>query len=305
MPLPKQKIRTHSKQSSFHSLISRSKKSHKADKACQTDDIPSNEYAAPIEEDEPSCHSPVLSQHAKEHYRSPIHTTSIHTPPVHTIADPTSPIHTSPIHTSPIHTSPIHTSPIHTSPIHTSPVHTSSIHPSPVLLPSSHTSPNRPAITISPSTTLQTPTLADPPSTQPQSPAYDTSARQLNLQESPSKSRSISSLQALNFGDVESHSSISPDPQTPTQPKYDSSTLPASHRDTLLYTPKTSPNKSSENAAGFAVHASSVNAFAATATSKPVHQGSEMDIEVCNLSALHLWTTILIRLDNPTFYPYM
>ncbi|KAF8104776.1 hypothetical protein N665_0168s0019, partial [Sinapis alba] len=181
--IKRRKTHTHSKQSSFHSLISRSKKSHKSDKACQTDDIPSNENYIPHLQ-----HITTLLLLISIFYYNYVISQTLPIPHPHNIYPHTTRPHNHnphiPIHTSPIHTSLIHTSPIHTSPIHTSHVHNSAIHPSPVFLRSSHTSPNRPAITISPSTTLQTaaafttPTLVDPPSTQPQSPDYDTSARQ-------------------------------------------------------------------------------------------------------------------------------
>ncbi|KAF8116130.1 LOW QUALITY PROTEIN: hypothetical protein N665_0021s0020 [Sinapis alba] len=263
--IKRRKTRTHSKHSSFHSLISRSKKFYKSDKGCQTDDIRSNKHDVPIEEGKPPCHSPVVSQYAAEHYRSPIHTTSIHA--------------------SPVHTSPVHTSPIHTSPIHTSTIHTSTVHASPFRLSSYHT-------------TLLSPLPPTQPYEQPLQSQYQhflilhplyplrlLIARPLNLHESPSNSPSRSSLQAVIFGDVEIHFPISPDTQTPTLPKYDSSTLPASYPpknmtiSPLLYTPETSPNKSSENVFGFAVHASSVNAFAATVISNPVPKDTDTNIQ--------------------------
>ncbi|KAJ4885202.1 Uncharacterized protein Rs2_35295 [Raphanus sativus] len=82
-------------------------------------------------------------------------------------------------------------------------------------------------------------------------------------------------FQEVLFRGVQIFSPISPDPPTPTQPKYDSSAGPASRRGCLFplsprpSPPEISPTKSPGSTEGFAVHAAGVNAFSATATSNP------------------------------------
>ncbi|CAN6821756.1 unnamed protein product [Brassica oleracea] len=204
---------------------------------CQTEpqaDISHHTPQAPMEEDH--IQSPVVSQYAAQRYGSISHSKSTTTSPIHT-----STIHTSPIHTSPIHTSLIHTSPIHTSPIHISPIHTSPIHISPI-----HTSPN---------SILNTPPFATnpttPPSLRPLSPIYGASAHPNN-----------------------SPVAISPEPPSLSQPRYDTSCNQSSQKrnfplSPLHLTPETSPNKGSDSLPGFVGHPSTINAFSATATSKP------------------------------------
>ncbi|KAL0789269.1 hypothetical protein Bca101_005515 [Brassica carinata] len=133
--------------------------------------------------------------------------------------------------TSPIHTSPIHTSPIHIPPIHISPIHTS---PNSIL--------NTPPFATNPTT---------PPSLRPLSPIYDASAHPNN-----------------------SPVAISPEPPSLSQPRYDTSCNQSSQKRNfpllpLHLTPETSPNKGSDSLPGFVGHASTINAFSATATSKP------------------------------------
>ncbi|KAG2311239.1 hypothetical protein Bca52824_022796 [Brassica carinata] len=82
-------------------------------------------------------------------------------------------------------------------------------------------------------------------------------------------------LHHLLFHGKEIIEKISPDSPSLTQPKYDSSTNQASRRQIfplspLPFTPETSPNKSSDSLPGFVRHASSINAFSATATSTPL-----------------------------------
>ncbi|KAL0716531.1 hypothetical protein Bca4012_065853 [Brassica carinata] len=82
-------------------------------------------------------------------------------------------------------------------------------------------------------------------------------------------------LHHLLFHGKEIIEKISPDFPSFTQPKYDSSTNQASRRQIfplspLPFTPETSPNKISDSLPGFVRHASSINAFSATATSTPL-----------------------------------
>ncbi|KAF8108222.1 LOW QUALITY PROTEIN: hypothetical protein N665_0113s0012, partial [Sinapis alba] len=221
--IKRRKTRTHSKHSSFHSLLSRSKKFHKSDKrvCCpyggRRTSMPLT-YRQSIR-----CKAlPLTHPHDIYPHLTCPHLTRPHIP-------------------HPIYSRPQQSRPHLICPQLTCP-HISHLH---AVFPHISSSP------------------------------YDTSAHPLNLQDSPPHFPKKSSLQDVIFGDVEIHSPISPDPQTPTQPKYDFSTKLASHRpplyplSPLLYTPDTSPNNSSDNVFGFAVHVSSVNAFAARTTSNP------------------------------------
>ncbi|CAN7027533.1 unnamed protein product, partial [Brassica oleracea var. botrytis] len=159
--IKRRKSRIHNKQSAFHSVICCSKKAHLSHRGCQTDpmvqttDVPPNKTGpTPMEEDQPQCNSPVVSQYAAQHYgqntskSDPLHIPALpqHTSPVHNSPENTSPVHKSPEHTPPVHNSPentslIHKSPEHTPPVHNSPENTSPIHRSPE---QTHPVPNSP-----------------------------------------------------------------------------------------------------------------------------------------------------------------
>ncbi|KAL0688383.1 hypothetical protein Bca4012_088060 [Brassica carinata] len=127
--------------------------------------------------------------------------------------------------------SPSTSPPIHTSPIHISPIHTS---PNSIL--------NTHPFATNPTT---------PQSLRPLSPIYDASAHPNN-----------------------SPVAISPEPPSLSQPRYDTSCNQSSQKrnfplSPLHLTPETFPNKGSDSLPGFVGHASTINAFSATATSKP------------------------------------
>lgn len=94
---------------------------------------------------------------------------------------------------------------------------------------------------------------------------YDTSAAPLNVQDSPAIEPRNPLFADLLFRGV---------PITPSQPRFDTSPKPSACRAVLFpvspipFTPGHSPNKSSDSHSGFELHAATVNAFAATVTSK-------------------------------------
>ncbi|KAG2328383.1 hypothetical protein Bca52824_011111 [Brassica carinata] len=127
------------------------------------------------------------------------------------------------------------------------PVCNSSIHTPTVHVSSDHIDDSPP----------RTPVTVQPPWSQLNSVIYDKS-------EHPNSPE----IHHILYHGVRIYDSINPDP-----PIFDSSIPPASPRRSRLLlsplptTPLTSPTKSSDNVAGFAVHAATVNAFAATASS--------------------------------------
>ncbi|KAG5398122.1 hypothetical protein IGI04_019936 [Brassica rapa subsp. trilocularis] len=284
--LKRKKTTTSFKRSAFNTLLGeglvKKGKTAFAHKGCQTeptnDNVPVSSHDVPLTVRltyiifwfSSTCHSRKLlwrkitfsrpsSANTLHSVTAQFLTASQQPPPPSTPPPSTSPIHTSPIHTSPIHTSPNphfphphlthphlpHTSPS-TSPIHISPIHISPIHTSPI-----HISP----ICTSPNSILNTPPFATnpttPPSLRPLSPIYDASAHPNN-----------------------SPIAISPEPPSLSQPRYDTSCNQSSQKrnfplSPLHLTPETSPKKGSDSLPGFVGHASTINAFSATATSKP------------------------------------
>ncbi|KAG2331341.1 hypothetical protein Bca52824_002521 [Brassica carinata] len=117
-------------------------------------------------------------------------------------------------------------------------------------------------------------------------PKYDTSAAPPNLHGSSGSEPRSTAFQDMLFRSVHIHSPICPDPITPTQPRYDSSSHTTSRRACLFplspqpFRQEHSLNKSSDNISGFAPHAATINAFSATAiavhpvTPPPSHSGS-------------------------------
>ncbi|CAH8388672.1 unnamed protein product, partial [Eruca vesicaria subsp. sativa] len=172
---------------------------------------------------------------------------------VHKQSQNTTPVHNSPIHTLLGHKSPVHNSPVHNSPVHNSPIR------SQVAVQDSQVHDSNGEIQKSPS--------LEP------SPLYDTSAPPPDLLLSSADTPKGPPFQDLLFSGVEIHSPISPDPITPTKPKYDSSVGPTSRRTCLFPLPpqpcslKSSPTKSPASISGFAPHAAGVNAFSSTSTS--------------------------------------
>ncbi|KAL0854639.1 hypothetical protein Bca101_059791 [Brassica carinata] len=200
-------------------------------KSLKSKPAPKDGTLSPIEED----HSPVISQYeAQLHGSTSGETTELaaQAPPVQA-----SLVHTSssvsPVHKTRVHSPPVHKSPPQTPP----PIHNSAVQ---VL----STNQNGHVCT--------------------RSVIYDASAHPTSPE-----------LHHLLFHGKEIIEKISPDFPSFTQPKYDSSTNQASRRQIfplspLPFTPETSPNKISDSLPGFVRHASSINAFSATATSTPL-----------------------------------
>lgn len=89
-------------------------------------------------------------------------------------------------------------------------------------------------------------------------------------------------------------------PPSAGQPRYDSSNKPASKRQIfplapLPFTTEPSPKKSSESLPGFIAHATSTNAFSATASSSPLsfEKSSQPDEEVKQLFCFLFHMSIL------------
>ena len=187
-----------------------------------------------METDElPLSQSPIISQ-----YGAQLHRYSTQTPNDHT---------------------PVHTPAVHTQDVHTSPVH------------------NQETDQVGSMETDDT----EMNTTNPNSPAWlEVTPKRYNFSNPNTNSAIYDKSEHPNsppFNHVLLHGvriydPLSPDPPSPG-PKYDSSLPPSSPlRNPLLLspepvTPLTSPNKSNDSLSGFAVHASTVNAFQATASS--------------------------------------
>ncbi|CAN6919133.1 unnamed protein product [Brassica oleracea] len=184
---------------------------------------------APMEEDH--SHSPVVSQYAAQLYGSTSHSKSTTDEPVHATSIHASPIPASPIHTSPIHNSQTPSSPISVSPplVQSPPVHNSTL-----------------------STPPYAPNPTTPPSLRPCSAIYDASAH-------PNSPEAISPPLLLT---------PLPPPPVLSQPQYDTSCNQSSLRRIFPLSPlHLTPEL--DSLPGFVGHATAINAFSATATSKP------------------------------------
>ncbi|KAL0875887.1 hypothetical protein Bca101_025592 [Brassica carinata] len=200
-------------------------------KSLKSKPVPKDGTLSPIEED----HSPVISQYeAQLHGSTSGETTELaaQAPPVQaSLVHMSSPV--SPVHKTPVHSPLVHKSPLQNPP----PIHNSAV---------------------------QDLSLNQTGHVRTRSVIYDASAHPTSPE-----------LHHLLFHGKEIIEKISPDSPSLTQPKYDSSTNQASRRQIfplspLPFTPETSPNKSSDSLPGFVRHASSINAFSATATSTPL-----------------------------------
>ncbi|WZZ58945.1 hypothetical protein YC2023_059052 [Brassica napus] len=220
-------------------------------------------------------------------------------PPVHNSHENTSPVHKSPEHTPPIHSSPVHNSPENTSPVHRSPEHTPPVHSSPVPNSPQHTSP----VHNSPK---QTTTVHNSPQHTPSVPPGSkliAHVRTSPLPASPSGTppwlynpESLPVIYRSYIYDAADHPNSPPcttsltkpfsqEPSSLNNPRYYTSTRKDPQQQLNSITPETSPTKSS----GFAEHADSVNAFAATATSKrtsaPILNFDQNQVEIdCRLT---------------------
>ncbi|CAF1851218.1 unnamed protein product [Brassica napus] len=296
------KKRSHARQSSFNKLFSRRKQSntpsHTPEPTRTPTDVLHNQvnYDGPMETDVlPQTTSPIISQYEAQLHcdsaadplaSSPasdhcIHTRSVHVSPnhsntcVHTSSDHNvdssqlSPVsyHTPPVsHVSlasdPVSDHCIHTKSVHVSPnhnntcVHTSPDHNvDSRQVSPVF---NQTPPVCQMITHPNDATddydepPRTPVSVQPPWDELNSVVYDKS-------DHPNSPK----INHILYRGVRIYDAINPDP-----PIFDSS-IPRSR---LLLSPQpktmlTSPTKSNNSLSGFAVHATTVNAFTATASS--------------------------------------
>ncbi|CAN7089755.1 unnamed protein product [Brassica rapa subsp. narinosa] len=239
--MKRRKKRSHARPSSFNKLLSRRKQSKTPP---HTPEPSQNQDDAPMETDDlPQTTSPIISQ-----YEAQLHRDS---------ADDhlaSSPVTDNGIHTeSSVHVSPNHTNAcVHTSPDHNdysrqvSPVFNQTPQPSQVI-----THPNDD--TDDYDEPPRTPVSKQPPWNELNSVVYDKS----DHPNSPE-------INHILYHGVRIYDPINPDP-----PIFDSS-IP---RSLLLLSPQpktilTSPTKSNDTLPGFAVHATTVNAFTATASSE-------------------------------------
>ncbi|XP_013654687.1 uncharacterized protein LOC106359552 [Brassica napus] len=228
--------------------------------------------------DDTSCQSPILSQYAVQHHRSNLDNIQDSEPLTQKSPDHCSPIQKSPDHISPIHKSPDPSSPVKNSPsperkypIHISPftlpslLHVSPVHTSPV-----HTTPELPVAT--PTTSLARRGVIYDASDHPNTPPFHHL-----LYQGLENFEPIYDLTPADDGPR-----LSFTPQPPLSP------ITRPH-----LTPNPSPTKSTDTGSGFAQHATSVNAFTATASSSRTphhsssvenHQGGQNESEVMELS---------------------
>ncbi|WZZ86740.1 hypothetical protein YC2023_115319 [Brassica napus] len=200
-----------------------------------------------------NTHPPV---HNSPENTSLVHKSPEHTPPVHNSPENTSPIHRSPEHTHPVPNSPQHTSPVHNSPkqtttVHNSPQHTPSVPPRSKLIAHVRTSPF-------PASPSGTPPWLYTPESFPVIYRSSSTILLIILTAPPPPLHHL-----LNQG-LEIFEPFSQEPSSLNNPRYDTSSRKDPQQQLNPITPETSPTKSS----GFPEHADSVNAFAATATSK-------------------------------------
>ncbi|CAH8373149.1 unnamed protein product [Eruca vesicaria subsp. sativa] len=296
--IKRRKSRTHSRRTTFHTVIS-SRKANLQSKGCQTDKIASTnedpalgmECPSPMDEDLTNCNSPLISQYGAHQYgrtqqSSPVHRSTAHMNPSPEDTDHSHPLHRSTEHTevehkssdqngvehkNPDHTLPVHMTPEHNETEHNEAVHTTPVHNSPaqrgfmmvtgLTLPAlnspEHTTPLRSSpLAVSPSPT-------PPWLYTPESPPRIYKSTIYNAADHPN---SPPFHHLLNQG-LEIFEPISPEAaSSENPPRYDTSTRKDDQPALLKVTPDTSPTKSS----GFADHASTVNAFAATATSRRI-----------------------------------
>lgn len=200
-----------------------------------------------MEEDQTHFNSPVISQYGAQQYGQTQHMSPVHSPPVHRTtehnhSEPTDPDHTLPVHKNPEHREAEQKVTDLTVPLLNSPEHTTPQRRSPVPVSPSPTPP-----------WLYT----------PESPPVIYKSTIYNAGDHPN-SPPLHHL--LNEG-LEIFEPISPEPASlENSPRYDTSTRRGDQPPLHPVTPDTSPTKSS----GFADHAATVNAFAATATSRRI-----------------------------------
>ncbi|KAH0865819.1 hypothetical protein HID58_083030 [Brassica napus] len=270
--MKRRKKRSHARLSSFNKLLSRRKQSNTPP---HTPEPSHNQDDAPMETDDmPQTTSPIISQYEAQLHRdsaddhlasSPvtdhcIHTESVHVSPNHnnTCAHPSPDHNVHPSQLSPVYATPP-LSHLSLASSHTSDhlIHIQSVHVSPNHINACvHTSPdhNDDSRQVSPvfNKTPQ-PISVQPPWDELNSVVYDKS----DHPNSPE-------INHILYHGVRIYDPINPDP-----PIFDSS-IP---RSLLLPSPQpkiilTSPTKSNDTMPGFAVHATTVNAFTATTSSE-------------------------------------
>ncbi|KAF3557297.1 hypothetical protein F2Q69_00014306 [Brassica cretica] len=253
--MKRRKKRSHGRQSSFNTLFSRRKQSNTPSHSPEptpthTDDL-HNQDDSPMETDElPQTRSPIISQYEAQLHRD---STADHLAS-YPVSDPC--IHTQSVHVSPNHNNTsVHTSPNHNiDSVQVSPVYLGTIH---------HTPPVSQMITHTNDATddynepPRTPVSVQPPWSELNSVVY-------NKSDHPNSPE----IHHILYHGVRIYDAINPDP-----PIFDSSIPPGSlPRSRLLLSPQpttmlTSPIKSNDSLSGFTVHAATVNAFTATASS--------------------------------------
>uniref|UniRef100_A0A0D3BWB9 Ubiquitin-like protease family profile domain-containing protein n=1 Tax=Brassica oleracea var. oleracea TaxID=109376 RepID=A0A0D3BWB9_BRAOL len=253
--MKRRKKRSHGRQSSFNTSFSRRKQSntpsHSPEPTPTHTDGLHNQDDSPMETDElPQTRSPIISQYEAQLHRDSTADHLASSP----VSDPC--IHTQSFHVSPNHNNTsVHTSPDHNiDSVQVSPVYLGTIH---------HTPPVSQMITHTNDATddynepPRTPVSVQPPWSELNSVVYDKS----DHPNSPE-------IHHILYHGVRIYDAINLDP-----PIFDSSIPPGSlPRSRLLLSPQpttmlTSPIKSNDSLSGFTVHAATVNAFTATASS--------------------------------------
>ncbi|CAN7041185.1 unnamed protein product [Brassica rapa subsp. trilocularis] len=274
--IKRKKKRSHGRQSSFHTLLNRGKK---PDTPQNTDNPePSSRNDRPNDQDvlardtyEFLQRQSPISQYEAQPEAFPLHDAAPKDQDVGAMETDELPLSQSPIisqYGAQLHRYSTQTLNDHT-PVHTPAVHTQDVHTSPV-----H---NQETDQVGSMETDDT----EMNTTNPNSPAWlEVTPKRYNFSNPNTNSAIYDKSEHPNsppFNHVLLHGvriydPLSPDPPSPG-PKYDSSLPPSSPlRNPLLLspepvTPLTSPNKSNDSLSGFTVHASTVNAFQATASS--------------------------------------
>ncbi|KAJ4906091.1 ULP_PROTEASE domain-containing protein [Raphanus sativus] len=280
--IKRRKTRNHSRRTAFHTLISADRQANLQSRGCQTDKedhtteaqapttvlsfffnktksvvpllmsyltiiVHAPECPTPMEEDPTNCSSSVISQYEAQQYGRPGHKSPVHSSPAHTDLQPMDIEHTLPDHNRTEHTE-------HSLlPVHNSPK------PKESVPPEEGTTPVRSLpLAASPS---QTPPWLYTPESPPV--IYKRSGPTIYTAADHPNSPPFHHL--LNEG-LEIFEPISPEAASLENPLYDTSTRRDDQPPPHPITPDTSPTKSS----GFEEYAATVNAFAATATSRRI-----------------------------------
>lgn len=220
-------------------------------------------------EDNTPCQSPILSQYAAQHHRSNVDNIQDSEPLTHKSPDHSSPVQTSP---SPERKYPIHISPVHQSENQSPLLHVSVVHTSPV-----HTTPECPVAT--PTTSLARRGVIYDASDHPNTPPFHHLLYQ-GLE---------------NFEPIYDQTPADDGLELPFTPQPPLSPITCPH-----LTPNPSPTKSTDTGSGFPQHATSVNAFTATASSSriPHHNSPVENHQVIHPLRCYLYYSIKRRLHQ-------